>query len=301
MIPPLVSVLIPAYNSARYIGESLYSVSRSDYPNLETIVIDDGSTDHTHDVVAQFSGSLNYIKLEQNRGLAAALNAGIAAARGEFVARLDADDLSEPWRFHEQVKFLVENPDIAVVGCGADVFGAAYSVYRSPERHIDIVDAFLVGNPIIHPTVMVRRDLIRENAYFYDETALNEEDYELWARLIAQGKMLANQPYSGIKYRLHDSNNQLHPSKRAIKKKALMVFCRHFGVDKEIDIDTLLDFQCSGFITKESFHSLRDYARRAVENGWPKLGWLQENLLSSQSYKDFSVWYWKMKGVNTIV
>jgi glycosyltransferase involved in cell wall biosynthesis len=301
-MPPLVSVVVPCFNAAAYIGECLYSLTMSSYPNLEVIVVDDGSTDSTAEIISQFSGVMKYIKLDTNRGLASALNVGLSAADGDYIARLDADDIAEPWRFTKQVTFMLANPSIDVAGCGADVFGAAHTIYRSPETHEDIVNAFLVGNPFVHPTIILRRRILRENLFRYDETAANEEDYELWARLIVKGSRLANEAYSGVKCRIHDANvSHSHPAKRAIKKRALTTFCQHFGISKEIQIDALIDFQCSGFISRENFNSLRSYAIKAEQRGWPKLGWLQNSLISHAHYREFSGWYWRKKGRVSII
>lgn len=300
MIPPLVSVVLPCFNSEAYLGECLFGLSQSTYPNLEIVIVDDGSTDSTPEIVSQFCGAIEYVRLEQNRGLAGALNVGLAKASGDYIARLDADDIAMPWRFFEQVKFLLSNPRIDVVGTGAEVFGAIHTEYRSPEHHADIVNAFLVGNPIIHPTIMVRRRALENGIFRYDETAHNEEDYDLWSRLIVGGTKLANQQFSAIRYRIHDSNNQMHPAKRSVKERALRRFCDHFGIAGDFDLDHLLDFQCSNFLSKEAYQALRAYSFKADERAWPHLGWIHARIKSCENYRAFSQWYWWAKGLRSI-
>ena len=114
---PLATVVIPTYNHARYVGEAIRNVLRPDYRPIEIIVVDDGSTDDTAQVVGEFGATVCYIR-QENRGLSAARNAGIRLAAGEYVGLLDADDLYEPHFVSTLVRLLQAHPDAGAISCG---------------------------------------------------------------------------------------------------------------------------------------------------------------------------------------
>lgn len=284
---PLVSVVIPAHNAAAYLTEALYSVAAQVYRNIQVIVVNDGSTDGVDAIIDRFlDGSKDvYVSFETKRGLPAALNAGMQKAEGDFIARFDADDYMYSWRLHDQVNYFVEHPEIALLGTGADLMGAARGHYMSPAGHEAIVDAFLTGNPFIHPTVAFRRQLFDRGLVRYTEGLPTEEDYELWSRLLPQVRA-ANIDKRLIKYRIHDANNQRHPSKREIKVQALKQFLAPWLSPSTQLLEAFADLQCSGFITHSSYSALREYARN-WRPGWPRVGWLHDKLLGTDNYRDF--------------
>ena len=285
---PLVSVIIPSFNSARYIRSALYSVSVQVYANIQIVLVDDGSDDDTDLVVKPFLDPARdiYIRNERNRGVAAALNTAIQSSSGGFLARFDADDYMHAWRIHDQIKFFGDFPDIDMVGTGADLMGHVRGSYNSPRTHKDIVNAFLTGNPMIHPTVAFRRKLVDEGLFRYDETLPTEEDYELWSRILPKIQA-ANIDRRLIKYRIHESNNQRHPSKGKIKERALRQFLGQWGSFSDELVYALADFQCSGFITYHSYQLMREYASEAGGRDWPRLGWLHDKILDTRSYAEF--------------
>lgn len=289
MKAPLVSIIVAAYNSAKHLPLMLHSVLEQRYRPFELILIDDGSTDDIGSAVSLYkdkSEDITIIRLGRNMGLAAALNAGLKAATGEFIARMDADDFMYEWRLRDQVLFLLEHPDCDLVGGGADVFGVATDVWRSPLSQSEILDTFLVGNPFLHPTIMFRRRLLSEGVFTYNEHLLTEEDYELWSRLLP-GLSCANLDRSLIRYRLHSGNNQRHPAKLRIKELALRQFLSHFGCNDARLVSALAEYQCGGFVRADHYTVLRRYAHEAEAKGRPKLGFLHQAFLASKSYSDF--------------
>lgn len=274
---------------ARYLPVMLQSVLEQQYKHFELILVDDGSTDDTQSVVEMYQdgrSDLKLIRLSRNMGLAAALNVGMEAASGDFIARMDADDWMSQWRLHDQVWFLLENPECDLVGTGADVFGAATDTWRSPHRYTDIVNTFLVGNPFLHPTIMFRRRLVSEGFVKYNEYLQTEEDYELWSRVLPSIKC-HNLDKSLIRYRLHSSNNQRHPAKLRIKEMAIQQFLTLHGCGAQSVAKALAEYQCGGFIRHSDFLVLREYAHDAEKNNWPKLGFLHQHFLKSKSYENF--------------
>ena len=293
---PLVSLVMPTMNSAEYIGETLYSLVDQLYRPFELIVIDGGSTDRTLEIVDCFNqGDIRVIQLAPNLGIAKALNAGIAAAKGSFIARIDADDLMYKWRLNDQVYHFLANPNVEMVGTGVDSFGDHEGVFRSPVTHRDIRNEFLVNNPFFHPTVMFRRSIVDRGLLHYNEAHFFEEDYELWGRLIPQ-ITCANLDQSSIRYRIRGNSTQWDPRKFRFKRQALLGFCQHVGLNDDALIDALAEFQCGSFIRHDQYLVLREYAVSSEGTTMPRLGWLHEALVRERRYADFNSWFRSAKG-----
>jgi glycosyltransferase involved in cell wall biosynthesis len=182
--PPL-SVILPAYNAERYIGQAIESVLGQDYRNFELIIADDGSKDQTLDRIRSFSDSrIKIIENETNIGLIATLNKCIAAAKGEFIARMDADDICMPGRFTKQIDYLKQHPEIGIVSSFMSVVGRESHVYAHRFTSPDLVKAgLLFTNPLVHPAVVFRKSAI-EGKELYSTKFLHAEDYGLWISLI---------------------------------------------------------------------------------------------------------------------
>jgi glycosyltransferase involved in cell wall biosynthesis len=209
---PRVSVVMPFRNAGKFIAESLASLTRQTYTRLEILAIDDGSTDDGPAIVGEAAARDPRIVLvrEGSRGFVPSLNRGIELARGEFIARMDADDICLPDRFAKQVAFLDANPSVGVVG-GQIVpiveGGTERRVARpqwwleTPLRHDDIVRSLPSRNSIYHPTAMLRRDVLVA-AKGYRAPFVVVQDYDLWLRL-AERTQLANLPDRVLQYRFH--------------------------------------------------------------------------------------------------
>ncbi len=185
---PLVTVLIPAYNCEKYIKKCLDSIINQDYKNLEILVIDDGSIDKTVEIVK--SSTDPRIKLELNKknlGLPKTLNKGFKLASGNYVARMDADDISLSSRIGIQVKFLENNPDHGMVGTlfarindSGDIFDACPELIYYEE----IKDGIKFMNSFCNGSIMFRKSFIDTEKISYDPTYAPYEDYELWTRVV---------------------------------------------------------------------------------------------------------------------
>lgn len=182
---PSVSVVMAVYNGALYLKTAIQSVLDQSLPDFELIVINDGSTDDTEKIIKSFSDPrIVYIK-QSNQGLGAALNTGIAKAKGKYIARMDADDISLPLRLQSQFDYLGAHPDIALVGTSYQVIneqGKASEIFTGLNQPDDVYEEFLVRNPFGHGTAMFRRDVLDEVGN-YDEARDAIEDYDLWWRI----------------------------------------------------------------------------------------------------------------------
>jgi glycosyltransferase involved in cell wall biosynthesis len=189
MLP--VSILMPVYNGEPYLREALDSVFAQNYANFELIVIDDGSTDGTPEVLDSVRDSrLRVYRCCENRGVAARLAEGLSLCSGEYVARLDADDIARPDRLEKQVTLLEEDPKRVIVAGGyqvVDELGRVLDRYCRPREHIEIEWSLLFENTVAHSAVMFRTTAALDVGG-YDRHRVHVEDYDLWSRLLEVGK-----------------------------------------------------------------------------------------------------------------
>lgn len=200
---PIVSVVMSVYNGGQFLAGAIESVLDQTFRDFEFIIVNDGSTDGSPEILegyAQRDGRIHLISRE-NRGLTASLNEGIANARGEWIARMDADDISLPDRFEKQLAWLQQT--------GADICGGwvkltgtwLHRVWRYYGSGDAIRLKLLFGSAFAHPTVMLRAGIAKANPY--SENAHYVEDYELWTRLARLGVKMTNYPGVVLRYRIH--------------------------------------------------------------------------------------------------
>jgi|SRR3989344_3384107 len=194
MSNPLVSVVMAVYNGQEYLNIAIDSILQQTYDNLELIIIDDGSHDNSASIIYNYSDPRIHYVYQDNRGLAPALNHGIRIAQGDYIARMDCDDISYPTRLAEQVSFLEKNNNFALVGTSYDLIDWDGRIIDR-SIHLDLPEdlklEFLVRNPFGHGTVMIRKTAL-ETTGIYDSTQ-SIEDYEFWWR-ISQRYPVANIP-----------------------------------------------------------------------------------------------------------
>ena len=181
-----VSVLMPVYNAELFIEQAVKSILTQTLHDFELIIIDDGSNDKSVEIVTRLQDSR--VRLYQNEskcGVAATLNRGLSLARGEYIARMDADDVSLKTRLEYQAQYLDSNPDIGIVGSWIRLFGDQLPLVEKTPVGSDILAAYLVfDNPLFHPAVMFRRSLIEKDGLSYDSVFNRTEDFELWTRAV---------------------------------------------------------------------------------------------------------------------
>ena len=183
MSAPRMSVIMTVYNDARYVAGAVASVLSQDAGDFEFLIVDDGSTDKTPEVLSQFTDERIRVIRQANAGVAAGLNRALAEAAGEILVRQDADDESLPGRFSAQLARFGADPDLAVLGTGfqqIDSHGRVQGTWPGMVDLSHIQNLLLVDNPFMHGSVMIRADVMRD-AGGYRPAAC--EDFELWTRL----------------------------------------------------------------------------------------------------------------------
>lgn len=203
---PKISVIMPVYNGEKYLKEAIDSILKQTFSDFELLLINDGSTDSTEAIIKSYDDvRIVYIKNEKNLGLIKTLNKGLDIAKGEFIARMDQDDISHPERFEKQLIIFEKNPEIGVCATLFTPFNNTeeHKTIEHPELHKSIKINLLALCIIGHPTVMLRKNAI--DNFRYDERFQAAEDYELWTRLVTSTQFY-NIQESLLQYRIHSSN-----------------------------------------------------------------------------------------------
>lgn len=263
---PLVSIVIPAYNAGEFLRDSLKSCVEQTYPNIEIVLIDDGSTDNTRELVNEFINTKNfhYIRNEQNSGLIFTLNRGIELAQGDFIARMDADDVSLPDRIEKQVKILLENSTIDVVGSDVILIDENNKKHGKPrdllQQNEEIEWSVVTSCPLHHPTVMFKRK------FHYNAEERHIEDLGLWSRILLSGKKIAviNEPL--LLYRKHSNsitsrhaNTQMSASAALAGRYSKEKWNIDIGANFLLSIRTRNNFSDNSVFTeaKKAIHDLK--------------------------------------------
>lgn len=199
-----ISVITAVYNDEKHIESSVKSILNQTITDFEYLIIDDGSTDSTPKILEELANKDNRIKVirQNNSGPAAARNHGFMVSSGEYIAIQDSDDISDPTRFKKQLQILDGNPEIGLCGTHAQFFGHVEARVPLPVSHKSILTRMLFGNPIIHSSVMIRRNLIAEHKLSYKAEYAPTEDFELWMQLSKLTKLYNIKDYL-VKYRVH--------------------------------------------------------------------------------------------------
>lgn len=208
----LVSVIMSNFNTPEeYLRPAIESILNQTYRNFELIIIDDCSTDNSLSVIESYTDErIKIIRNEINLGITKSLNRGLNAANGEFVARMDADDISLETRFEKQIAFLKSHPDHIVCGTGVELIGDWVTKHSSkficrtiPEREAFRIHLLFGNYPnIVHPTAMFNRNLLLKHNITYNENYPLAQDYRMWVSCSEFGEC-ANIPETLLNYRIH--------------------------------------------------------------------------------------------------
>lgn len=210
---------MPAYNSQQYIAAAIESILGQTFTDFEFIIINDGSTDDTPKIIRKYARAdkrIRFIDNKKNRGLIAVLNQGLDLCTGQYIARMDGDDISMPTRFATQIEYMDANPDVGILGTWIDTFPkpSDSGYHKENVGYMDILRGWTVN----HPTVMMRTDVLRQNKLYYRPECPYAEDYDMWARAIRYTK-IRNIPVALLKYRIHGAN--ISSVKHSVAKESI--------------------------------------------------------------------------------
>jgi glycosyltransferase involved in cell wall biosynthesis len=205
---PETTVLIPVFNCAKYIVAAIESVLAQKYTDYELLLIDDGSTDNTAEIISKMKDSrIVFLKNSKNRGIVYTLNKGLALAKAKYIARMDGDDIILGNRLETQIDFLNSNPDFGIVGGWYQVINEEGKIINTVQGITDSHNAqlsLLFRNQFTHSAITMRTDLAKQLKY--DPELQFCEDYDLWARF-AEVSKVANLPAYYLSYRWYSENS----------------------------------------------------------------------------------------------
>ena len=200
---PLISVIMSVYNEQEYIEDAIRSILDQTEPDFELIIVDDCSTDDTVKIIEGLNDDrVILVRNEENCGLTKNLNKALAMTRGEFIARMDGDDISMPDRFRVQVDYLSAHPDIMLISCNTTTFGEQRLVSDISGTPEELKCTMLLRPVLAHPGFMFRRELYEEHGFTYDEHFRSAQDYDFAARVTRQFN-IAVTPEVLLQYRAH--------------------------------------------------------------------------------------------------
>ena len=203
---PLCSVVMSVYNGEEYLKEAIDSILQQSYANFEFIIIDDASTDNSLEIIQSYNDPrIIIIQNNENLFLACSLNKGIRIAKGDYIVRMDADDVSMPERIMKQVSFMERNPQVGISGTCSEIIGyaAGHGNYSQDDQTIKF--KLLHECHLMHPTLIIRKELIFDNDLFFNEQLRKNQDYELFIRAVDYTQY-ANLPDSLLQYRQTEAN-----------------------------------------------------------------------------------------------
>lgn len=208
---PRVTVLMAVYNCEKYLKEAIDSILGQTYPDYEFFIINDNSTDNSVKIIQSYSDDrIRLIHNEKNMGLPATLNRGIELATGEYIARMDPDDISLPTRISKQVNFMDNNPEVGICGTWIKYIGVSWrpwrsTIYKYPINYRDIKARSLFCSNFCHPSVIMRKSLLEKFRLKYDPEHYDAEDYGLWQKC-SFCFPLANLPEALLLYRINSQS-----------------------------------------------------------------------------------------------
>lgn len=225
---PRVSVVMSVFNGEKYLRNAIDSVLSQTFDNFEFIIIDDGSSDSGPELIKAYQDPrIRFSRNDQNIGVTRTLNKGLKQARGEYIARMDSDDVSLPDRLAKQVALMDANPEMGACGTWALDIDETGKVVDKRETPIgEKLDCFYwQRTPIIHPAAMFR--FTPSSGPWYDETTPVAQDYDLWLRIRAE-QSLGNVPEYLLLYRVHDKSITA-ANAESQTRSSYIGFCKHVG------------------------------------------------------------------------
>jgi glycosyltransferase involved in cell wall biosynthesis len=237
MSTPDVSVVMSVFNGQAYLAEAIESILNQSYRDFDFVIIDDGSTDKTAEILRSYASRDQRIRIyrHENKGRAASLNIGIELAKGNYVARMDADDFALPHRLQEQVRFMNEHPEVGLIGGAFELINnnQVLKTIRFPAEDSEVRSMMGFCNPICHPTVLMRKEVALASGG-YRKALLDADDYDLWLRMSERTK-LGNLDAVVLRYRVHASQvslgNMAHQKLCVLAARAAAVSRRRGDAD----------------------------------------------------------------------
>ncbi len=265
---PLISVLLPVYNSALYLREAIDSILTQSYPHFELLIINDGSTDESESIIKSYQDiRINYFKNDGNQGLIYTLNKGISLAKGAYIARMDGDDIALPKRLEIQLAHFNTNPDASLI-CSPIIpihasgeLAKAWAADVENKTSQQIRQALIHENCIAHPSVLIKTEVAKK--YQYNSKQKGSEDWDLWMRLSADGHKIVKTEMPLLKYRFLSTGITMSDNKQqSVELKSIKVKFKFL-------LGQISKLKINGYTCQVAYSLLRSGARHIKINRLP--------------------------------
>lgn len=258
----VISVVMSVYNAESYLEEAINSILNQNYKDFEFIIINDGSTDNSLEIIEKHKNQDERIVLisRENRGLVSSLNEGIEKAKGKYIARMDADDISLPERFEKQIE-LMEKENIDICGghyLSINNFGEPLSLNLTPRGHQLCTLSLVSKVPFAHPTVMIKKSFLEKHGLKYGQSINQKaEDLDLWIRIHEKGAKFSNVNEIIFKYRIiENSLSKLNDLKIRQETKIML---KNFYINNETFVKKILNKKIKNLNSEEESLFIRAY------------------------------------------
>ena len=224
-----LSILLPVYNGENFLNQCIESMLNQTYDNFELLIIDDGSIDNSKNIINNYNDSrITFIENKKNIGLTDTLNKGLRQAKGDYIARIDQDDIALENRLLEQMDYLSKHPDIKLIGTWCEIIDENNNKIKSIRRPINrkkILEAFVSYNPFLHSSVIFEKSTAL-NLGGYSTSFVHAQDFDLWYKIASKNNVY-NVPHELVKIRWHSQRATLSAqNKKHIKKESIEIYRR---------------------------------------------------------------------------
>jgi glycosyltransferase involved in cell wall biosynthesis len=263
---PVISVIMPVFNSEKYLGKAIESILNQTFDNFEFIIINDGSTDGSKKIINKYNDNrMFFIDLEKNSGNYAARNLGLKAAIGKYICVMDSDDISLPHRLETQYNYMESNPEVAICGSQVNVPEDEARILNHPKEYEQLKVFSLQNNFFFHPTLMIRNSFRKKHKLFYNEKYYYAADYDFLARAMKFAPVY-NLSAILLSYRLHNNQitHQYYTKQQEYADEIRLKQLANFGIcaspsEKKLHLSLV---NLSSTESKSQFHKLVDWANR---------------------------------------
>ncbi len=290
---PLISVLLPVYNSEKYIENALKSILLQTYSNIEIVVVNDGSNDNSHDIINKFvetNHAIKYFRNEVNLGISKSRNIALSYCTGAFIALLDSDDICSPKRLEKQVKFLIENPEFKAVSSWMFEFGVVNpKLYRYKQDYETLKCISIFYSPISHPASMFDANALKEIRY--DENYAYAEDYQMFLRFMQKYKISCLQETLYF-YRIHP-NQSIGIKNKLVQDQNIKKICNYivnlyWNSKSDLDVDFYYQYFNKGIVINSAYDFLQwDFFLKRLYKVSKEQGFINLELLREFIYKNY--------------
>ncbi len=305
---PVISVIMPVYNGGAFIKEAIDSILAQTFTDFEFFIIDDASTDESVAIIKFYSDHrIQFIQKPTNTGYTDSLNMALALAKGKYIVRMDADDISTVDRFKKQLEYIETKKDLLVLGTAYKIIGTE-TLITLPATYEEAKVISIMNVPVAHPTVMMRNEVFKNLGMRYEKKYEPAEDYDLWTRVLEKG-MIESLPEPLLYYRQHPAQQSITRHGRLLEaaidirlrqlNKLISFNDKQYDVLFAIDVLTMQPLLVTGAILKKMALLIADIEssnkRNKIYNEKLLAGWLRERWLfyifklNCPSIKDFSL------------